>query len=41
MGYAHGTLMRDKVKGFLNDVWAYMELVVVSVIIDSKVSMVL
>ena len=30
MGYAHGSLMKDKVKGLMNDVWAYMELQVVS-----------
>lgn len=25
MGYAQGSLMKDKVVGLINDVWAYME----------------
>ena len=31
MGYAHGTLMKDKVKGLITDVWMYMESQVVSI----------
>ena len=37
MGYAHGSLMKEKAKGLINDVWAYMELQVVGFIVPVTV----
>ena len=32
MGYAHGELMREQAKAFMDDVWLYIEVQVVSIV---------
>ena len=34
MGVAHGSILKENVTNFINEVWAYLELQVVSVCLD-------